>query len=660
MIKTLLFSVIALTLSFTAWGKSHSYDAMTSPNGNLTVTLSHDADGLRYSIHYAGLQALAPSRMGMELTSGRILGKGVGSLKAKRGLRIIGTDTPFYRKARIEERCNTYSYSFGDYGLEFAVFDHGAAYRWVTRFTADSITVKRELTEFVLPGDCTVAYTECNNDSEDLSRQVLNSFERPYLASPVSRMNPRRLAQGAVLVTLMGNKRMLISDYNTLDYPEMMLLPDELSLKSHFAPYPEVEEVGGYHNMQWIVKRQAPFIARTAGKRTFPWRMALIFDNDGQIPECDIPYCLAEPSRIADTSWIKPGLAAWDWWNAWNLRGVDFKAGINTRTYMHYIDFAAHYGIPYVILDEGWAVEGEWDLMQVVPEIDLEQLVEYGCRRGVRLILWAGHTAMSRDMEAVCAHYAKMGIAGFKIDYFERNDQRVMRFIEQAAEVCARHHLIIDYHGISSPHGLTVTYPNVLNFEGVHGMEQLKWSPPSTDQVSHEMMLPFTRAVLGPMDYTQGAMLNAAKGLYYPRYSKPMSQGTRVRQMAQYVIFDAPLAMLCDSPSNYTDNDECTRFIASTPTTWDETRILHARLGQAIVEARRKGNDWWIAAIGDWEARDITLDLSWLSGREMLTFADGVNAEKEAEDYRVRSTPVPAKLQIHLAPGGGFVAKVTN
>ena len=660
MYKRPFLFLIAISLSLTALSASISNVTMSSPDGKLTAVLELSGGNLFYSVSYDGDVALMPSRLGMELTSGRVLGSAVRKMKVTRGKRDISVSTPIYRKAHVKEQCLTYDISFGDYSLNFEIYNHGIAYRWATRLGSDSITVKRELTEFALPGDCSVAYTECNNDSEDLNAQVLNSFERPYKSQPISLMNPKRLAQGAVLVTLSGERRMLISDYNTFDYPEMMLLPEGHTLKSHFAPYPEQEKVGGYHNMQWKVLKQADFIARTAAARQFPWRMVLIFNNDRQIPDCDIPLCLAEPSRIADTSWIKPGLAAWDWWNAWNLRGVDFKAGINTPTYKYFIDFAAKNGVPYVILDEGWAVEGALDLMQVVPEIDLEDLVRYGKQRGVGLILWAGHTAMSRDLEAVCAHYSQMGIAGFKIDYFERNDQVVMRFIERAAEACARHHLLIDYHGIFSPQGLTYTYPNVLNFEGVHGMEQLKWSPQSMDQVSHEAILPFTRQVLGPMDYTQGAMLNAAKGLYYPRYTKPMSQGTRVRQMAQYVIFDAPLAMLCDSPSNYMANQECTDFITATPTTWDEVRVIQAQVGKVIVEARRKGDKWWLAAINDWNACDISIDLSWLQGRTMLAFTDGINAEKEAEDYTTSTSLTPARLSVHLASGGGFVARITH
>ena len=367
---------------------------------------------------------------------------------------------------------------------------------------------------------------------------------------------------------------------------------------------------------------------------------------------------MASPNRIGDVSWIKPGKVAWDWWNWWNLYDVDFAAGINNDTYKYYIDFASQYGIEYVILDEGWAVNKQADLFQVIPEINLPELVRYGAERNVGLVLWAGYAAMDKDMEHVCQHYSEMGIKGFKVDFMDGDDQMIVDFYYRMAATAAKYHLFIDFHGAYKPTGLNRTYPNVLNHEGVYGMEQERWDSKS-DFVTNEVTIPFIRMLAGPMDYTQGAMRNAGKYSFTAIYTEPMSQGTRCRQLAEYVIFESPFNMLCDSPSNYIREDECTRFIASVPTTWDETIVLDGKVGEYLVIARRKGFRWYVGAITNWEERDLELDLSVLpnfgakSGR---IFRDGINANRAARDYKAEQIQVMGnKVKVHLAEAGGAV-----
>ena len=337
---------------------------------------------------------------------------------------------------------------------------------------------------------------------------------------------------------------------------------------------------------------------------------------------------------------------------------MDFATGVNNRTYQYYIDFAAKHGIEYVILDEGWAVNKKADLMQVVLEIDLPMLVKYAADRGVDIVLWAGYKAFERDMENVCRHYSEMGVKGFKIDFMDRCDQKMMAFLEKAAATCAKYRLFCDFHGAPVPNGMTYTYPNVLNFEAVAGQEQVKWSKlKKFDQVRHETLLPFIRQVVGPMDYTQGAMRNATKKSYYPCNSQPMSQGTRCRQLALYLIFDSPFNMLCDTPTNYEAEPECLDFISKVPVVWDERRVLSAKIGEYVIEACRKGGTWYVGGITNWEARTVSLDLSFIEGKQMELFVDGINAHRHAEDYKKTVGTVPATLTIHLAPGGGFALK---
>ena len=410
------------------------------------------------------------------------------------------------------------------------------------------------------------------------------------------------------------------------------------------------------------VQTREEYIAKVDGPRNFPWRVAVVTTRDTQLAASNLSYLLAEPSKLSDTSWIKPGKVAWEWWNDWNLCGVDFKTGVNNATYKAYIDFASQYGIEYVILDEGWAVNLKADLMQVVKEIDLKELVDYAAARNVGIILWAGYYAFERDMENVCRYFSEMGVKGFKVDFMDRDDQLMTDFNHRAAAMCAKYHLILDLHGTHKPAGLNRTYPNVLNFEGVHGLEQMKWRPAGFDQITYDVMIPFIRQVAGPMDYTQGAMRNATRENYYPSNSEPMSQGTRCHQLAMYIILESPFNMLCDSPSNYMREPESTSFIAQVPTVWDETVVLDGKMGEYIITARRKGDTWFVGGLNNWDARDVEVDLSFLSSgsHKAVLFKDGVNAHRTARDYKREEVSVSSAqpLKVHLAPGGGFTLQI--
>lgn len=467
------------------------------------------------------------------------------------------------------------------------------------------------------------------------------------------------------LVADVGNgKKLLITEADLENYPGLYLTNagGKNTLSGVFAPYPKASEQGGHNMLQFQVTQREDYIAKVEEQRTFPWRVAIISTSDKGLADSDMTYKLGAPSRVEDISWIKPGKVAWDWWNAWNVDGVDFTSGINNNTYKYYIDFAAKHGIEYVILDEGWAVNLQADLMQVVPEINLKELVAYGKKKNVGIVLWAGYHAFNRDMENICKHYANMGIKGFKVDFMDRDDQEMVQFNYQAAETCAKYKLFLDLHGMYKPAGLNRTYPNVLNFEGVHGLEQMKWSAPTVDQVTYDVMIPFIRQVAGPIDYTQGAMRNASKGNYFPVNSEPMSQGTRCRQLAMYVVFESPFNMLCDAPSNYMREPESLDFISNIPTVWDETITLDGKMGQYILTARRSGDTWYIGGLTNWDARDLDIDLSFLSGQNYngILFRDGKNADRIGRDYKKETINLTGKktLKVHLAPGGGFALKL--
>jgi alpha-glucosidase len=461
-----------------------------------------------------------------------------------------------------------------------------------------------------------------------------------------------------------GGKKMLISESDIEDYPGIYLTNAKgvNELSAVFAPYPKSEKQGGHNNLQMQVTAREPFIAKVSGARTFPWRFAVITTEDAQLAATDMTYKLGAPSRVPDISWIKPGKVAWDWWNDWNIEGVDFVAGINNATYKFYIDFAAKNGIEYVILDEGWSVNGKADLMQVVPEINLPELVAYAKARNVDIVLWAGYHAFNRDLENVCRHYSEMGVKGFKVDFMDRDDQPMVAFMSRAAATAAKYKLFLDLHGMYKPAGLNRTYPNILNFEGVFGLEQMKWAPRNTDQMKYDVTIPFIRQAAGPLDYTQGAMRNAGRRSWAASNSEPMSQGTRCHQLALYVILESPFNMLCDAPTNYMREPGSVEFITQVPTVWDETRVLTGKMGEYILTARRKGNVWYVGGLTNWTPRELTVDLSFLGeGTYQATlFKDGVNANKRATDYKKTTfeTNSAQKLNIRLASGGGFALRL--
>jgi alpha-glucosidase len=635
---------------------------LQSPDKDITVTIEA-GEQLTYSVMHGNTCVLAPSPIGMQLGDGTMLGTKPVVKNAKTSSVNQTLASPLYKKAEIPEVYEELTLTFkGNYKVVFRAYDAGVAYRFETDFRKP-IIIENETADFNFDADyqALIPYVNARKGEGDfINQQFYNSFENTYTHTPLSKMEPERLAFLPVLVELNDGKKAVITESDLEDFPGLYLRNEKgkNGFTAVHAGYPKVEEQGGHNNLQYVVKERESFVAKTAGKRAYPWRIVTISESDKELANNDLVYLLASPCRVNNLSWIKPGKVAWDWWNAWNIYGVDFKAGINNDTYKYYIDFASQFGIEYVILDEGWAVNKQADLFQVVPEIDIKELVDYGAERNVGIVLWAGHAAIDKDMERVCKFYSEMGVKGFKVDFMDRDDQKVVDFYYRMAETAARYHLFIDFHGAYKPTGLNRTYPNVLNHEGVYGLEQAKWDNQS-DLVVNEVTIPFIRMVAGPLDYTQGAMKNANKNNFAAIYTEPMSQGTRCRQLAEYVIFESPFNMLCDSPSNYMKEEECTQFIANVPTTWDETVVLDGKVGEYLVIARRKDFHWYVGAITNWEERDLYLDLSVLpnfGAKSGHIFRDGPNANRVAKDYVSEQAQVWGNtVKVHLAKGGGAV-----
>lgn len=637
---------------------------LNSPDGNLEVTVRLD-NQITYTLTEKGDTLVAISPLSLHLDNGTVWGKN-SHLKKVTNRKTDGViPSPFYKRSEIKDVYNEMTFSFREhFNFIFRMYNEGMAYRFVATGNKPFKVVNEEATfNFDKDYKAFVPYVK-EGSKQPIEAQLTNSFENTYTHVALSELNPRRLMFTPIVVEHESGRKLCIAESDVESYPGMFLINrnGETALTSMFATFPKTKEQGGHNQLQILITERDNYIAACQPNAKLPWRIIVVARDDKELADNDMVYKLAAPSRMEDISWIRPGKVAWEWWNHWGIKGVDFEAGVNNETYMHYIDFASRRGIEYVILDEGWAVNLQADLFQVVPEIDLKKLVAYANQKNVGLILWAGYYAFARDMERVCKHYSEMGIKGFKIDFMDRDDQEMVDFHYQAAETAARYKLMIDFHGTYKPTGLNRTYPNVINYEAVHGLEQMKWSDIRTDQVTYDVTMPFIRMLAGPVDYTQGAMQNAGKRCYRAINDAPMSQGTRCRQLAEYVVFESPLNMLCDSPTNYDREEECTDFITTIPTVWEQTVAINGKIGKYITMARRKGNTWYVGSLTDWDARTLDLDLSFLDAGEWkaVMFCDGANANHLASDYKKEIIDIPAsrKLTIKMAQGGGCAIKI--
>ncbi len=630
----------------------------SSPDGRLGVAITADGH-LSYSVTFDGETLLEPSVIGITTMDGTSYGS--GKLR-KVSRRSVDESFPAvaYKRSTVRDRFNEVTLQFKECRVIFRAYDDCIAYRFVS-LSKVPFKVKSENAAFNFAGDWNafVPYTT-GIDGIPMENYFHTSFESHYTHGPLSEVRTDHPVFLPVMVEAPGGKKINIMESALYNYPGMYLLGTGGNvLKGQWAPVPDEIEQGGHNMLQGQVKSYKDCLAECGPMEEFPWRIVAVSEKDVQMADNDIVYRLGDaPAQGSDWSWLRPGKVAWDWWNDWNIKGVDFESGINTETYKYYIDFAAANGIEYVIMDEGWAVNMKADLMQVVPEIDLPEIVRYGQSKGVGIVLWAGYWAFNRDMEEVCRHFSAMGVKGFKIDFMDRDDQPMVAFYEKAAATAAKYHLFVDFHGAFKPVGLCRKYPNVLNYEGVFGLENMKWAPEDTDQPRYDVTIPFIRMAAGRMDYTQGAMKNAARHSYHPFYSSPMSMGTRCHQLAEYVVFDSPFCMLCDSPSNYMGEPESLEYIAKIPTVFDESLGIDGEVGEYIVMARKKDGVWYVGGTTNWTARDYTLDLTFLGegAWEAEIFRDGANAHREGTDYKREFRQVGASdaLQLHLAPAGGF------
>lgn len=649
-----LLIVTVASLILTSAQKTKIFD-VSSPDGNIKLHVETSGK-IMWSVKDRDQIIIEPSSISLQLQNETLGDKAI--ITSAKTEKINNTITAIhYIKATIPNNYNQLTLKCkGDYGLIFRVYNDAVAYRFFTK-KKDSIIIKNEEANFNFTNDDS-AFIPIQWDYRN-GQNFNSSFEALYHHITLSQFPKDSLAFLPLLVDVGNGRKAEILEADLEDYPGMYLDLNETNkgLKGVYAPYPAKEYL---HGINYIASDREDYIAKTSGTRNFPWRIVAISEQDKDLLNNDIVQKLASPPALTDYSWVKPGQVSWDWWNNWNVTHVDFHAGINTDTYKYYIDFAAANKLPYIIMDEGWS--DDHDLLKVRPGLDLKEIIDYGKQKNVGVILWATWHTIALQMDAAFPVYAKMGVKGFKIDFFDRDDQKVVASTYAIAKKAAEYKLMVDYHGIYKPTGLQRTYPNVIGLEGVKGLENFKWA--NEDQPQYTTSIPFIRMMAGPMDYTPGAMRNATQDDFRPINSNPMAKGTRCNQLAEYVVFYAPLQMLSDNPTIYMREKECTDFIIQVPTTWDETAPLDGKVGEYVAVARRKGSDWFVGAMSNWDARDITLDFSFLPAGKYTAevFKDGVNADRNATDYKKEIITISSgdKINIHLAPGGGWAARISK
>jgi alpha-glucosidase len=645
---SLITLLVAPPLARSAFAAASSF-RLLSPDGRIEVRIA-STDRLRYDVLLGGQPLLKDATLSLsvgDLTLGLL-----PKVKKAVPTRVDREVEPVVRRksAKLRERYNQVRLELqGGHAVTFRAYDEGVAYRFETALPGEDVKVRSEEATFAFAGPWDVYYPR--------EESFFSHNEREYARHPLAELGKDALASLPAVVVAPGGVKVAVAESDLQSYPGLWLRGTSgPALAAAFPAYPLEEKLERDRDLK--VTKRADYIAVTHGTRTYPWRVLGIAEKDGDLLTSSLVWLLEAPSKLADTSWIRPGKVAWDWWNANNVFGVDFKSGVNTRTYEYYVDFAAGHGIEYVILDEGWYVLG--NVLEVVPALDMEELSAYARQKGVGLVLWVVWKSLGDHLEEALDRWEKWGIKGIKVDFMQRDDQPIIDYYARVCREAARRHMLVDFHGGQKPALMTRTWPNLISTEGVRGLEQAKWSEYANPE--HDVTIPFTRMFLGPMDYTPGAMVNAAKGSFAPLFQTPMSMGTRCHQLAMYVVYESPLQMLADSPSRYLREPEAMEFLTPVPTVWDETRVLAAELGDYVAVARRHGRDWYVGAMTDWTARDLDLELSFLpeGSFTMTSWADGVNADRFGSDYRRSQGEVssPDHLSVHLAPGGGWVARI--
>lgn len=647
----ILFSLLVYNFSGTISLFAQNIE-VKSPNGEIKLTVSIK-DKIYYSVDYNTEVLLNDCYLQLVLDN-EVLGNDPKLTGQKRSVinENINPVVPLKYSA-VNNHCNVLLLNFkGDYSVEFRAFNDGVAYRFITDRKKESI-VKGE--DFVI-----------NFPSEYLAHLqqqggFKTAYEEKYTHVPTTQFvsEEKNLAVLPVLLDTKKQYKILISESDLSDYPCMFLKgTSNNGMQSTFPKAPL--EFGEDGDRSLKIVKEADYIAKTSGKRTYPWRYFVITKDDRQLPENTMTLRLAPKNQLQNTAWIKPGQASWEWWNDASPYGpdVNFVAGYNLDTYKYYIDFASKYGIPYIIMDEGWAMSTR-DPYTPNPKVDVHEIIRYGKEKNVGVILWLTWLVVENNFD-VFKTVKDWGVKGLKIDFMDRSDQWMVNYYERVAKEAAKNELLVDFHGSFKPAGLEYAYPNVISYEGVRGMEQMGECYPD-----NSIYLPFMRNAVGPMDYTPGAMISMQPEVYSAERPNAASIGTRAYQMALFVVFESGLQMLADNPTLYYRNEDCTSFITQVPTTWDETKVLEAKVGEYVIVAKRKGDKWFVGGItnNNEKERSFEVSLDFLNAGksyQMTSFEDGINAGRQAMDYRKNEYTITKdeKIKLKMVRNGGWAAVI--
>ncbi len=628
---------------------------LTSPDKNLLVeVLLHDK--IYYRVSYKGEMIMQASPLAMEIGDHNPGYKPV--LEFSETKEIDRKIAPVWgSRNKIKDHCHQLTLHMkGDYSVQFRAYNDGVAYRFVTNFREKEVTVKTEQVAYRF-GFGTYAWMLDGKSYE-------SNFHRVSLDKEITRELKDQMDK--IFLPLIAEPKpgikVLITEAGLYDYPALFLERGkdyEDFLNGKFEPVALTTTYGGFSNYSKVPSSEADYIARTSGSRNYPWRLMVISDDDRTFADCDLVYQLSEPASIGETDWIRPGKAAWEWWHDYVVEGEDFVGGINTKTYLYETDFAAKYGFEYIVVD--WLWTDKYDLSLFNPDVDIKQVIDYAGSKGIGVILWCPAHTLYDQLDEALDLFAGLGAAGVKADFFGREDQTGIRMYEAIAKAAAKRKLLVDFHGCTKPTGLSRTYPNIINYEAVLGNEYNKISDQNLCSIEHKIILPFTRGMIGPMDFTPGGMRNRIDK--FARFSLlPITEGTRSGEMALYVIYDEPLVMVCDAPSVYEREPDIPRFISGIPTSWDQTKVLEGQFGEYIVKARRKGTTWYVAGLNGVVPRVVIPDLSFLGEgvHHAEILRDGINAFRVGTDYKIEPLDVNANtvLPVKMEKGGGFILRI--
>lgn len=653
----IIFLSIPLLFSINSSHAQKPFELL-SPSGNLKVIVE-SIDTIRFSIFSGSDEIVSKSAIALQLANGQWLGaKSKLTRSQTRSVRDTIINPVPHKRYYVPDKFNEMTLQSKEkFSVVFRAYDDGVAYRFQTQMK-DSVTIKNELASLKFSNNPVVYMASVNKrDNADIFH---TSFEEPYNISKLSEISSTKVGFSPILVDL-GHSKVFVTESDLLDYPGMFLIGNSKDqLKGLFAPYPAKEEVQGGEFKQKVVIQRKDFIAKTKGTRSFPWRVIGYSKKDADLLMNDLVYRLASKPAAREWSWVKPGMSTEEWICGINLYNVPFKAGLNTATYKYYIDFAARFHLTYVMLDAGWSDND--DLFKITPGMDLEEISRYAKEKGINLIFWTLALTLERQLEQALTEFNRLGVKVIMTDFMDRDDQKMLQFYQRVAEACANHKIMVMFHGAFKNAGFDRTYPNSITREGVMGSEYNIWSSKATPE--HDLLLPFIRMTAGPMDYEPGFFENASKELHRPTPERVSSQGTRCHQLAMFAVYESPLQMFSGNPSDAWREPEYMEFLASIPTVWDETRVIEAKLGDYMITARRKGKDWYVAGMTDWEARVFEIDLKFMGIEKFKAtiYEDGLNATKNPRDYQHHEMDADKnfKLKIKMAPGGGFVARLSG